>query len=56
MLAKEAITDEQFMALCGVGNTQEAVEAVKVGANVNAKDNNGFTALMWAAYNGRAEQ
>ena len=37
------------------GNTQAAQQVFSFGASVNAKDENGVTALMWAAGNGKTE-
>ncbi len=39
--------------MCNAGNTQGVIEAIKAGANVNAKDNNGVTALMMATAEGQ---
>ena len=47
--------DEQFLELCKKGDTQGVIEAIKLGANVNAKDKNGTTTLMGAAYSGHTE-
>ena len=49
------LNDEQFVEMCKKGNTQRVIEAVNAGANVNAKDKYGVTALMWAAKKGHAE-
>ena len=50
------MSDEDFLKLCKSGNVGKVEEAIKDGANVNAKDNDGNTALMWAAYNGHTER
>ena len=50
----EKISDTQFFLLCADGNTQGVIEAIKAGANVNAKYD-GWTALMYAASKGHAE-
>ncbi len=46
--AVAAMTDEDFVQLCGKGTVQEIRTALLNGANPNAKDNNGVTALMVA--------
>ena len=43
-----AMKDEEFLELCKTGTAQQVEEAIKAGANLNAKDNNGNTALMLA--------
>ncbi len=35
------------------GKTKRAERLLKVGASIEAKDNDGWTPLMWAAWNGR---
>lgn len=37
------------------GNVQRVKEFLSKGADVNAKDDQGYTALMWAAYNGHID-
>ena len=37
------------------GNLEKVKELIESGADVNAKDNSGETALMWAAWYDRAE-
>ena len=49
---RKTISDQQFLEMCKEGNTQGVIEAIKSGANVNAKKNDGETALMVAALNG----
>ena len=51
-VAKEKRRDEYFIELCKFGNVGEVEEAIKEGANINAKDNYGATALMEAANEG----
>ncbi|MBR1602034.1 MAG: ankyrin repeat domain-containing protein [Synergistaceae bacterium] len=43
--------DEDFIKLCKIGTAQQVAHAMENGANVNAKDNDGNTALIWAARN-----
>lgn len=52
---RKRISDSQFIDMCKEGNTQGVIEAIKSGANVNAKDNGDYTALMWAAGKGHTE-
>ena len=52
---RKKVTDQQFVEMCKKGDTQGVIKAIKSGAKVNAKDNNGFTALMWAAWSGHTE-
>ena len=49
------MSDDDFLVLCKSGDVTKVAEAIMNGANVNAKGNNGDTALMWAAYNGHAD-
>ena len=44
-----AMSDEDFIELCKTGTAQQVTDAIKVGANVNAKDDDDRTALMFAA-------
>lgn len=46
------LNDKEFLRLCNSGNAEKIKEAVMNGANVNAKDNDGWTALMLIAYDG----
>ena len=46
-----AMSDRDFLRLCIVGSTREIEEAIKYGANVNASEQTGWTALMVAAEN-----
>ena len=47
-----AMSDTHFVDLCGTGSAQEVKNALKNGANPNARSANGcFTALIWAARN-----
>jgi ankyrin repeat protein len=47
--ARAAMSDGDFIDLCASGSLAEIQAAIKDGANVNAKDKYGATALMWAA-------
>ena len=44
-----AMSDAEFLKLCEDGTAQEVCAALDAGANVNAKDKDGITALMVAA-------
>lgn len=46
-----AMSDEDFLKLCRTGTAQQVADAIKAGADVNAKTNSGWTALMLAARN-----
>ena len=48
-MAWGAVSDEDFMVLCYQGSAEEVHAALLKGANPNAKNNGGRTALMWAA-------
>ena len=37
-----------FLSLCEKGSEQDIINAINGGADVNAQDNNGKTALMYA--------
>lgn len=50
-----AMSDEEFIDLCRSSNASKVEEAIQNGANVNAKDNTGWSALMWAALKGHTE-
>ena len=47
--ASEAKARGEFYSLCMSGSLQQIKDAIKNGANVNAKDNRNQTPLMWAA-------
>ena len=47
--ADAAISDKDFFNLCSYGSAKDVGEALKAGADVNAKDQTGATALMYAA-------
>ena len=49
------INDRQFIDICDKGSEQEIIEALNNGANVNAKDNHGTTAIIFAARSGHLE-
>ena len=51
----EKISDDDFLALVQEGSASKVVEAIRRGANVNAKNEYGATALMAAAVNGHTE-
>jgi len=44
-----AMRDSDFLELCKRGSLQQINDAIKNGANVNAKNNAGMSTLMWAA-------
>ena len=44
-----AMSDAEFLNLCQKGTVQEVQAALDAGAAVNAKGEDGMTALMWAA-------
>ena len=48
----EKMGDQQFLDICRDGTEQEILDAINKGANVNAKNNNGTTALILAVING----
>lgn len=43
--------DEKFLEYCFRGSSKQIINAIKNGANVNAKDEDGVTALMWTVIN-----
>lgn len=45
------MSDQQFLDICRDGTEQEILDAINKGANVNAKNSNGTTALMLAVVN-----
>ncbi|MBQ7544826.1 MAG: ankyrin repeat domain-containing protein [Synergistaceae bacterium] len=53
--ARPAMSDEEFLELCQSGDAEAVEEALRHGANVNARDDEGETALMRAALNGHAD-
>lgn len=44
------MSDKDFLNLCMRGTVQEISDELTKGANPNAKDSDGMTGLMWAAY------
>ena len=50
-----AMSDDDFMKLCKAADPAKIQEAINNGANVNAKDNSGWTVSMRAAKKGQAE-
>jgi ankyrin repeat protein len=46
-----SMSDEEFIDLCKNGSPAEVQSAIEDGADVNARDNNGWTPLMFAAWN-----
>lgn len=49
------ISDSEFMKLYKEGDVEKIEEAIRNGVNINAKDDNGNTALIWAAFEGKTE-
>ena len=49
------MTDEEFIGLCETGETAKVEEAIKNGADVNARDDLSRTPLMFAAFNGYSD-
>ncbi|MBQ3763698.1 MAG: ankyrin repeat domain-containing protein, partial [Synergistaceae bacterium] len=49
------MSDDDFLVLCESGDVTKVAEAIMNGSNVNAKNNDGWTALMLAALNGHAD-
>ena len=47
--AGAAMSDGDFIELCKSGTAQQVADAIKVGADVNAKTKGGLTALMMVA-------
>ncbi len=52
---RQAMKDKEFLELCESGNAQKVEEAIMNGANVNARRDNGFTALILATIGLNAE-
>ena len=52
---KEIISNQQFLEMCKVGDTQGVIEAVNSGINVDATRHDGNTALRDATYQGHTE-
>ena len=52
---RPAMSDEEFLELCETGDAVKVAEAIRNGANVNARNNIGSTALIYAAYEGHTE-
>jgi len=48
--ALAAISDSDFLDLCETGNLQQIEEAINDGANINARNEDQETPLMWAAW------
>ena len=46
----QIMNDEDFVSFCEFSNVQEIEEAIKNGANVNARNDDNQTALYYAAY------
>ncbi|MBQ7733850.1 MAG: ankyrin repeat domain-containing protein [Synergistaceae bacterium] len=49
------MSDEAFIHLCKSGNIAEIEEAILNGANVNAKDTNGWPVLIYVVWKGYTE-
>ncbi|MBQ4401572.1 MAG: ankyrin repeat domain-containing protein, partial [Synergistaceae bacterium] len=49
------MSDKDFLELCKSGNAERVEDAIMSGANVNAKGDNDWTALMWAAWDGHTD-
>jgi hypothetical protein len=47
--ASPGVSAEEFLELCSTGTPEQVQTAIKAGANVNAKNEDGSTALMYAA-------
>ena len=50
-----AKSNDAFLELCKSGNSVKIEEAINNGANVDARTDDGKTALIWAAWNGYSE-
>jgi ankyrin repeat protein len=53
--AAAAMSTDDFFALCETGTAREIETAIRDGADVNAKDKDGETALMYAIWNDSPE-
>ena len=54
--ALAAMSDSDFIKLCQKGSLQQIIDAIKNGANVNAKNNDGITPLMMAIDNSNSSK
>ena len=52
---RSAMSDAKFIALCKLGDARKVEEAIRNGANVNAKEKSGWTALMFAKDRGHTQ-
>ena len=52
---RPAMSDAEFVKLCRARDTVKVAEAIRNGANVNAKNKDGRTALFWAVLYDRTE-
>ena len=50
-----AMSDEEFLELCKSGEARKVEAAIMIGANVNATNNDGWTALMLVTENGHTD-
>jgi hypothetical protein len=51
----DVMTDSRFVRICEKGSLQQVIDAIKGGANVNARDKNEWTALLMAVNDNSAE-
>ena len=49
------VSEQQFLEMCKRGDLKGVIKAINSGTNVNAKDEEGDNALMWAATYGHIE-